>query len=238
MRRFVAGVFWILLCLPACGFSTERIIVLLGDSITEQAFAGSGYAVQLKSAFPNWQFVNSGRSGEKTDDLLLRLDSDVLAWSPSLVVLMIGINDVWHRMNTGFAEGDLLAFQDNLMKIVERLSGQVPVLLCTTTVIGESPESPGNRLLKDVNDAIHRMGVISNVTIVDVNQVFLAACANPGHERLTRDGVHLTDEGNALVAGELNKALRSTISSAQSAVAAREGEQKTSDWVQGLPVQG
>jgi lysophospholipase L1-like esterase len=61
-------------------------IVFLGDSITE-AFP---FDVLLK----DYQIVNKGVSGDRTDVVLARLDKDVIQLKPSAVFVLVGINDI------------------------------------------------------------------------------------------------------------------------------------------------
>src|SRR5258708_40211169 len=79
----------------------ERII-FLGDSITQGGGGPKGYVTLVKNALTEKhkdlgiEVVNAGISGNKVPDLQRRLRKDVLDRKPTLVVIYIGINDVWH----------------------------------------------------------------------------------------------------------------------------------------------
>jgi acyl-CoA thioesterase I len=91
--------------------SAERIrIVALGDSTTagtpgflsplESPPAGTGdpesqYAYWLMNAHPEWDVLNRGVNGERSDQIRARFDRDVLAASPRVVVIIGGVNDVY-----------------------------------------------------------------------------------------------------------------------------------------------
>ena len=89
-------------------------ILFQGDSITDAGRdkrnyhdMGKGYpkfATELiKEAFPStdFEFINMGISGNRTDQLFDRLYPDAIAFEPDVISILIGINDVWHRHGTG-----------------------------------------------------------------------------------------------------------------------------------------
>jgi lysophospholipase L1-like esterase len=89
----------------------DRIrIVALGDSTTagtpgwrsplEAPPAGAGneqsqYAYWLMRAHPEWEVLNRGVNGERSDAILARFDRDVIAARPRAVVIIAGVNDVY-----------------------------------------------------------------------------------------------------------------------------------------------
>lgn len=90
-------------------------ILFYGDSITDagrvaphnnNSGLGTGYpalcAAQLWARYPEMQLqiTNQGISGNRVYDLEARLQDDVLAARPSLVSILIGINDTWRRYDS------------------------------------------------------------------------------------------------------------------------------------------
>jgi acyl-CoA synthetase (AMP-forming)/AMP-acid ligase II/lysophospholipase L1-like esterase len=71
-------------------------IVCIGDSLTSCGGEGGRFSDILQERFPEHVFVNRGVSGETIADGLRRLESDVLAESPDVVLIELGAND-WHR---------------------------------------------------------------------------------------------------------------------------------------------
>ena len=85
-------------------------ILFQGDSITDWGRdrsdyhdLGSGYpkfaAEAIKNRHPEdeFEFINLGISGDQTDSLVKRWQTDCIDIQPDIVSIMIGINDVWHR---------------------------------------------------------------------------------------------------------------------------------------------
>lgn len=76
-------------------------LVFLGDSITQIGDGPGGYVSLFRDVFagtahPGVTVINAGISGNTVPDLQARFATDVLAKNPSVVLIYIGINDVWH----------------------------------------------------------------------------------------------------------------------------------------------
>jgi lysophospholipase L1-like esterase len=198
----------------------ERIL-FFGDSITEQGAKPNGYVTlireDLKARFPDLELViiGSGISGNKVTDLENRLGKDVIDQKPSLVVIYIGINDVWHWKlpnNKGTTKAE---FDRRLREVVARIQYfGAAVLLCTPSVIGEIPDSTyGQNPMLDEYSAISRkIAKELDTRLCDLHAAFRSYLLehNPDKKEqglLTTDGVHLNDAGNRLVADEMLKFL-------------------------------
>ena len=85
-------------------------VLFLGDSITDggrdyRNFHNMGYsypkyaAESIAKALPdvNFEFINLGISGNRSDQLFDRLFHDGVELQPDFVSVFIGVNDVWHR---------------------------------------------------------------------------------------------------------------------------------------------
>lgn len=198
-------------------------ILFLGDSITEEASGPDGFITVLAATVAadsdshNPRLINSGISGLKAPQLLDRLDREIACWKPDVAVVMIGINDVWHSLHReGTPKPDFVA---RMLEIVQHLraSGAL-VILATPTVLGESGAGIENLdpIVEDYATAIRRLETTSGVTLCDVRDAFVQHLLlnNPNGLNqgiLTRDGVHLTKEGNQLVAETLASCLGSAL---------------------------
>ena len=77
-------------------------IVFFGDSITAN---GADHALgfvrliqsSVKSKYPDAEIIGAGQSGNTVVDLQRRVTRNVLKKKPSVVVIYIGTNDVWHQ---------------------------------------------------------------------------------------------------------------------------------------------
>ena len=194
-------------------------IVFLGDSITEAGAGPHGYvtlaaqalAEKIPAAPP--EVIGAGISGNRVPDLLARLDRDVLARKPDIVVIYIGINDVWHSQNgRGTPKGE---FEKGLRTLVEKIRGVGgrPVL-CTPTVIGEKKigTNPLDGLLDEYSNVTRGVAADTKSPLIDLRKACVAHLAE--HNKadaekgiLTDDGVHLTAAGNAFLAARMTEGL-------------------------------
>src|SRR5215212_7207997 len=91
----------------AMTFQKKQHIVFFGDSITEMGVKPGGYIARMnetlnkKGLASQYELVGAGVGGNKIYDLYLRMDSDVLAKNPDIVVIWVGVNDVWHKASFG-----------------------------------------------------------------------------------------------------------------------------------------
>jgi lysophospholipase L1-like esterase len=85
----------------------KQRVVFFGDSITQAGVEAGGYITRIgenlakKGAAAQYELVGAGISGNKVYDLYLRLENDVLAKNPDIVVIWVGVNDVWHKTSYG-----------------------------------------------------------------------------------------------------------------------------------------
>ena len=109
-------------------------ILFQGDSVTDggrdrsqSSDMGFGYpkyaSAMLEDAFPDidFEFVNLGISGNRTEDLVNRMQSDFIEIQPDIVSIMIGINDVWHHYAFTNTYTSNEAFEQNYTTVLENL---------------------------------------------------------------------------------------------------------------------
>jgi isoamyl acetate esterase len=200
---------------PAKLAQTDRLL-FFGDSITQ--FGGdhaTGYVNLIKAALnrmlPGITVFEAGISGNTVQDLQARVKRDVLAKNPSVVVIYIGTNDVWHQMEGGGVEAD--SFRSDLLNLIDQLQKHgARVLLCTPAVIGEAKRNALDTLIDQYSEIIRKLGVERQAQVIDLRLAFrqyLAEHNSMDVEQgiLTGDGVHLNDLGDRLVADQVLKAL-------------------------------
>lgn len=203
---------------PVQGRPHDRI-VFFGDSITEEGDRKGGYVTLVRDSLAlagdSSEVIGAGISGHKVPDLLARLDRDVIARKPTIVVIYIGINDVWHSILPGLHGTPPDEFRTGMNTLVKSISGTgARVILCTPSMVGEKTDgsNPLDSLL-DVYAGITRdVATDTGTRLCDLRKEFLTYLRdhNPHNVRegiLTRDGVHLTPAGNRFVAEAMLDAL-------------------------------
>jgi isoamyl acetate esterase len=189
-------------------------VVFLGDSITAGGVGKTGYITVMKAALAEKhkdlgvELVGAGISGNKVPDLQKRLEKDVLAKKPTVVVVYIGINDVWHGESDPSRGTSKEKFDEGLRDVVGRIKASgARVVLCTPTVIGEK-KAGGNKLdaqLDDYAGISRKVAADTGSKLCDLRKAFVDHLAknNPDDKAsgiLTTDRVHLNEAGNKLVA--------------------------------------
>jgi len=199
----------------------KKRVIFFGDSITQQGVEPGGYIMRidtmcrLENKSSQYEFVGAGIGGNKVYDLYLRMDSDVLAKSPDIVVIYIGVNDVWHKVSYGTGT-DPDKFERFYNAIIRRLRDKkISVILCTPAVIGEKTDFT-NQQDGDLNKysaIIRELAKQNSLPLVDLRQKFIEYNKQNNSENkeqgiLTRDRVHLNAKGNQLVADEMWKTIK------------------------------
>ena len=192
--------------------SKPKRIIFFGDSITQQGVSANGYVTLIKKALDSTKYnvMGAGIGGNKVYDLYLRLEDDVLNKKPDLVVIYVGINDVWHKQSshTGTDYDKYLKFYQALINKIQGVGSKV--ILVTPSVVGEKKDGT-NELDADLNkyaEGIRQLAAKNNLPVCDLRKIFTdyEAKNNPEDKEkgiLTVDRVHLNETGNKLVAEQL-----------------------------------
>lgn len=213
----------LLLCLGmAVSMVDQKIkrIVFFGDSITQAGVQKGGYitligeSLQKKGLAEKYELIGAGIGGNKVYDLYLRMDDDVLAKNPDVVVIWVGVNDVWHK--TSFGTGtDADKFEKFYAAIIKKLQAKnIRVILCTPACIGEKTDYTNQQDgdLNKYSQIIRDLAKKNNCDLIDLRKIFLEYNLknNPENKEsgiLTSDRVHLNPAGNQQVADKMMEVL-------------------------------
>lgn len=157
---------------------SNQDIVFLGDSITEGA--------QWEELFPQYRIKNRGISGDRTDDVLKRLEH-ITDGQPKAVFLKIGTNDFSRGSN------DLRLIKDNYASIVDQIRSASPTTnLYLQSVLPRTVEYRSR--IEELNLFIKTLAAKENCVFIDLYPVFLA---DDGaiEGATTNDQLHLNGPG-------------------------------------------
>ena len=197
-------------------------VIFFGDSITEQGAKPGGYITRIDSLCKSedknnqYDFIGAGVSGNKIYDLYLRLDEDVLSKNPDIVIIFVGVNDVWHKAlrQTGTDPDKFEKFYQAIINKLKDIGSKI--VLCTPTTIGEKTDfsNPQDGELNEYSNIVRNLAKENNLKLIDLRKLFLDYNLTNNHDNqdkgiLTVDGVHLNDKGNGLVAKEMWKGINS-----------------------------
>ncbi len=193
-------------------------IVFFGDSITQAGVNPNGYIDKMKTMLEkagikdNYQLIGAGIGGNKIYDLYFRYEEDVLVHNPDVVVIWVGVNDVWHKSSFGTGT-DPDKFEKFYVALLKKFQAKgIKVIVATPTTIGERTDF-SNQQDGDLNrysQIIRDIAAKYDCPVADFRKEFLKYNLekNPTNKEagvLTTDRVHLNELGNQLVADILYK---------------------------------
>lgn len=196
-------------------------IVFFGDSITDcdrdrndEKSLGDGYvkvlADKLRPLYPETdiELINKGVSGNEVDDLLARVESDVISLKPDAVVIMIGINNVLHKFKDG-KELDLKQFESDLKELLTKLKQAGIVVIFLEPFLLPAPDKLRmRRLFNEELKIIDKVAADISDEFVAYDEMFNGLTESIPYTEYSLDGVHPTHRGSRLIADTAIKAIR------------------------------
>ena len=179
-------------------------VLLVGDSITIQW--GASWAKE----FPDRKAVNIGIGGDKTQNVLWRLDhGGVAGLQPKTIVLMIGNNNMFFTPETGVA-----AAAKGVEACARNLREKFPDAELIVAKILPC-HAPKNRFYEDIlltNAEIDKLnlGADPKIRVLDLTADFLNPDGTIKQALYTPDNIHLSPEGYAAYAARLKPLLEAT----------------------------
>lgn len=214
--------FFVLLMSMIFSFQTKpKKVIFFGDSITQAGVNPGGYIQLIDSLCrkegqsAGYEWVGKGIGGNKVYDLYLRLEKDVLDHKPDIVVIYVGVNDVWHKSSFGTGT-DPDKFVQFYQALIDRMKAQhISIILATPAVIGEKTDHSNSQDgdLNQYSALIRKLAAENGLPLVDLRKAFLDynLANNPTNWEkgiLTTDRVHLNYQGNLLVAEKFWSAIK------------------------------
>lgn len=200
----------------------DGVIVIQGDSITDAGRfgdpeqLGGGYARMVAKYIENFypdlsmKVYNKGISGNRSGDLVRRWQTDTLELKPTVVTILIGINDTWRAFDSGdpTAVETYAANCENIMKQTKDAGATLIILepfAVPTGVVNDAWRA-------DLEPKIHALRKLSLKyadAYIPLDGIFYGLSAETAPELWTADGVHPSAAGHRIIAKELIKVLES-----------------------------
>ena len=219
-----AGFIFFMLLMAASYRKRRKRIIFFGDSLTELGALYGGYIQRLNTYLNDadlaekFELIGMGKSGDKIADLQKRLSKDILERGTEMVIILIGVNDVWHKYthNTGTPADTFIQVYNT---IVEKLNAaSVKIVVCTPPLIGENinQQTQVNIDLENICTEVRKLAAHHELPLVDLRVAFRNYLSENNPENafqgiLTNDGIHLNEKGNQLIASEIWKVLEEDI---------------------------
>jgi lysophospholipase L1-like esterase len=196
-------------------------IIFFGDSLTALAgtetpkkYVTKGYVRIVRETLQQTHkdrdievdWVATG--GHTVPDLLKRVDRDVIAKKPTIVVIQIGCNDARRLPKE--------TFKTSLEELIDRLQkAGIQVVQCTLTSVGEKHDGTNkdDPKLEEFAEVERQVAKAKKVPLNDLRKAFVAHWKKHNPENrpngiLTYDGNHFNDAGHQFVAEQMLKRFR------------------------------
>ncbi|HXE65094.1 MAG TPA: SGNH/GDSL hydrolase family protein [Bryobacteraceae bacterium] len=175
-------------------------VVFMGDSITELWDRDSGQFFAKKG------YIGRGIGGQTTPQMLIRFQQDVVSLKPGVVVINAGTNDI--AGNTGPSTLEMI--EDNLKSMAQLATANgIRVVLASVTPAYDYPWKRGLEPAEKVvalNSWIKDYCAKTGCVYAD----YFTSMSDEKHgmkEGLSRDGIHPTPAGYAIMAPIAEKAI-------------------------------
>lgn len=173
-------------------------VLLVGDSITQQwgsVLERKPLNAAWQKRFSRYQTVNLGIAGDKTQNVLWRLDhGGVAGLRPRLVVLLIGNNTMFYTRATGVA-----AAAQGIKACVENLRAKFPdaELVVATIFPAHRPGHAFYEDIKQTNAALRAMQLERDpkIHLLDLWPQMIEADGTLRRGLFQADNIHLTQDG-------------------------------------------
>jgi len=197
-------------------------ILFQGDSITDAGrnkedntsnnarSLGTGYvmltgaALLDKYASLDLKIFNKGISGNKVYQLAERWDKDCLDIKPDVLSILIGVNDIWHKLN-GQYNGTVEIYRNDYIALLERTKKALPNV---KLIICEPFAVPGVKAVDekwfpefyDYQKAAREIADRFGATFIPFQKIYDEAQKQAPGAYWTADGVHASLAGAQLMA--------------------------------------
>ena len=199
-------------------------VVFYGDSITDQRLYTTFVETYVVTRFPelNVTFVHSGWGGDRVSGggggpIDLRLERDVFAYKPTVMTIMLGMNDASYKP---FDQGIFDQYSKGFQHIAESLKKNLPGLKLTLIQpspfddVAQPPRFEGgyNKVLIRYGEFVKELAGREGAGVADLNTGVVAALEKAKAtdaelaKKIIPDRVHPGPSGHLLMAGELLKA--------------------------------
>jgi lysophospholipase L1-like esterase len=219
--------FWILFVFGALGvaFSATQVwadefmihdgdrVVFWGDSITDNALYVRSIEKYVRGRYParHVDFFNLGWGGD-TADSVKRMERDLVPVKPTLVFLMLGMNDAQYRpFDEGTASRYIMGMDRLTTLARSRLGARVVLITPTPYEPGIRADESGKKLdefypavMRKMSERLIDYGQKASLPVVDLNLAYAQTVADlkakdPSFQ-FTVDSIHPNRDGQALLA--------------------------------------
>ncbi len=200
----------------------DQVILFQGDSITDSGRnredtnfntarnLGNGYALLAGAALLNkyealnLKVYNKGISGNKVFQLAERWDKDCLEIKPDVLSILIGVNDLWHKLNGNY-NGTIETYRNDYKALLERTKKALPdvrLIICEPFAVKgvKAVDDTWYPEFDEYRKAAREIASQFKATFIPFQGIYDEAIKRAPGSYWTGDGVHPTLAGAQLMA--------------------------------------
>jgi len=202
-------------------------VVFYGDSITEQRLYTTYVEHFALTRYPDRKitFINTGWGGDQVTRNeckpcngvggLARIERDVLAYRPTVVTLLFGMNDGRYQ---DFDPATLKTYEDGLTAIIRELKTKTRARLFVMTPTAYDPDHPApwsnskryDKVLDHYSESAKQIAAREGLPVIDLHAVTTEALNKAKQIKsdytFLPDGVHPAEDGQMVMAAEILRA--------------------------------
>jgi len=209
--------------------SKDQVILFQGDSITDSGRnkedtgfntagnLGTGYPLLAGAALLNkyealnLKIYNKGISGNKVFQLAERWDKDCIEIKPDILSILIGVNDIWHKLNGNY-DGTIEIYRNDYTALLERTVKALPgvkLIVCEPFAVKgvKAVDDKWYPEFYDYQKAAREIAKQFKATFIPFQSIYDEAQKRAPGSYWTGDGVHPTLAGAQLMAKAWMKAI-------------------------------
>lgn len=191
------------------------IILFQGDSVTDCGRdrgnpngLGDGYVSViskiLKEEFSDYNLTiyNRGVSGNRAADLRLRWQRDCIDLKPTIVTILIGINDVWRRYDANHITS-AESFERSYRKILQKVKGELGAKIVMMEPFVNPFPDDRKAWREDLDpklEVVRKLAKEFKADLISLDEIFAKAYDANLPDHYAYDGVHPTPAGHELIA--------------------------------------
>jgi lysophospholipase L1-like esterase len=209
--------------------SKDQVILFQGDSITDSGRnkedtgfntagnLGTGYPLLAGAALLNkyealnLKIYNKGISGNKVFQLAERWDKDCIEIKPDILSILIGVNDIWHKLNGNY-DGTIEIYRNDYTALLERTVKALPgvkLIVCEPFAVKgvKAVDEKWYPEFYDYQKSAREIAKQFKATFIPFQSIYDEAQKRAPGSYWTGDGVHPTLAGAQLMAKAWMKAI-------------------------------
>jgi lysophospholipase L1-like esterase len=151
------------------------------------------------------EFLNRGISGNRTENLLARVDADLIDLQPDIVTILIGINDTWHKYMIDL-ETTVEYFRANYETVLKRIKSETKakIVILEPFLLYNMGKDEMRGDLNEKIDVVRQLAMKYADAFINLDGMFVEEnIKGTPNNVLSPDGVHPDEAGKKLMSDAL-----------------------------------